>query len=52
MLKKNAVIWNRNIDFVHSRAAVKTPELIGKIATQFDYDRQAILNGSLSIFLL
>jgi small GTP-binding protein len=43
MLKKNSVIWARNIEFVNTRAASKTPELIGKIATQFDYDRQAIL---------
>jgi hypothetical protein len=53
MLKKNSVTWGRIIDSIHNRAAMRTPELIGKIVTQFDYDRQAILNGIfLHCFLL
>lgn len=50
MLKKNAVTWSRIIDSIHARAALRTPELVGKIVTQFDYDRQAILSGSCFTF--
>eukprot|EP01126_Amoeba_proteus_P065112 TRINITY_DN9202_c0_g1_i16.p1 TRINITY_DN9202_c0_g1~~TRINITY_DN9202_c0_g1_i16.p1 ORF type:complete len:277 (-),score=68.08 TRINITY_DN9202_c0_g1_i16:92-922(-) len=44
MLQKNAKQWHKVVEYIDSKGKNNQSHLIGKISTQFDYNRQALLH--------
>jgi hypothetical protein len=45
LLKKNSKQWNNVMEFIDMRTKNSQHQLMGKISTQFDYNRKGILKG-------